>query len=97
MQRKVQIIASPERQYIIYDDDRTYDLADNGIVFEGKIEVLLEEDYSKVYQVTCEGLHPGIFNALWLRLVEHLTVIRHFLPPTPSPVDIEKLFDPPKK
>jgi|GEM_PF-2072939 hypothetical protein len=97
MQRKVQIIATPERQYIIYDDDRTYDLADNGIVFEGKIEVLLEEDYSKIYQVTSEGLHPGVFNALWLRLVEHLTVIRHFLPPTPSPIDVEKLFDIPTR
>jgi hypothetical protein len=47
--------------------------------------------------VTAEGLHPGVFNALWLRLVEHLTVIRHFLPPTPSPIDVEKLFDIPTR
>lgn len=58
-----------------------------------RLDLVVEDDYSEVYSVLVPegGLSPWIFHHLYQTLWEHVLVVKHFLPPTPTPKDIERL------
>lgn len=57
------------------------------------LDLVVEDDYTQVYTVLVPegGLPPWVFHHLYQALWEHILVLRHFLPPQPTPEDVRRL------
>jgi hypothetical protein len=80
-----------------YDNplQRPYPLPRAGIkpVGPAMLDMVVEDDYSQIYTVLVPegGLAPWLFHYLYESLWEHVLVVKHFLPPAPTPDDIQRL------